>query len=859
MTDLAKKYDHLAVEKGKYQTWLENGYFRAGNKNKPPFTVVIPPPNVTGKLHLGHTWDETLQDLIIRRKRMQGYDALYLPGMDHAGIATQAKVDQVLKEEGRNRLELGREAYLELVWKWASDYSKTIRDQWGAIGISVDYDRERFTLDDGLSRAVREVFIHLYRKGYIYQGERIINWDTEALTAISNIEVEHKELQGALYYITYPFTDHSGGLTVATTRPETMFGDTALMVHPEDMRYQSCIGKEVTIPLTQRSIPVIQDDFVDREFGTGAVKVTPAHDPNDFLVGKRHNLPMNNCMNGNGTMNELAGEFAGLDRFECRRQVVKAMQAQGIIQKIEPIIHNVGHSERTGAIIEPRLSKQWFVSMKALAKQALENSTVHFVPERFQHVFSRWMETVEDWCISRQLWWGHRIPIWYKDNDIFCGESAPGPDWKQDEDVLDTWFSSALWPFSTLGWPENTEDMARYFPTDVLVTGYDIIFFWVARMIFQSLEFTGKSPFKHCFIHGLIRDSEGRKMSKSLGNGVDPQDVIDQFGADSLRYYISTNSSPGLDMRYEAEKVESSWNYINKIWNISRYVLLNIGQMAPEDCLLNPDKFRFADQWIMHRLNRMLDQADAFFERFEFGEAARVIYNFTWDDFASWYLEMSKLDLDEPETKKILITVLRTLLKLLHPFMPFVTEEIYLRLPKEAESIMVAPWPVNNQLLYPETEDKDWFFDLIRKLRQIRQDYSVPYTKPIDLVIVATPSSKTFIEANRHYLEKFVNPGKLEFRQDKPSETDVVVLVFQSVDVFLPLGSLIDIQAERERLEGEVQKLRFEIERSQSLLANEKFRQKAPESKLREEESKYDLYQKRLEAALTRIEELRRS
>jgi len=858
MGDLAKKYEHQVVESEKYQTWVKKGYFRAKDKNKPPFTVVIPPPNVTGKLHLGHTWDETLQDLIIRRKRMQGYDALYLPGMDHAGIATQAKVDQVLREQGKDRLDLGREAYLDIVWKWAKDYSKTIRDQWAAIGISVDYERERFTLDEGLSQAVNEVFIHLYKKGYIYQGERIINWDTEAMTALSNIEVEHRELQGALYYVTYPFVDGPGGVTVATTRPETMFGDTALMIHPLDPRYQSFQGKEVTIPLTKTRIPIIADEYVDREFGTGAVKVTPAHDPNDFMVGKRHHLPMNNCMNGDGTMNELAGEFSGLDRFECRKQVVKAMQDQGIIQKIEPIIHNVGHSERTGAIIEPRLSKQWFVSMKDLAKNALTHSDVRFVPERFQQVFEHWMENVEDWCISRQLWWGHRLPIWYKDDEIFCGDKAPGFGWKQEEDVLDTWFSSALWPFSTLGWPNNTEELERYFPTDVLVTGYDIIFFWVARMIFQSLEFTGKSPFKYCFIHGLIRDSEGRKMSKSLGNGVDPQDVINTYGADSLRYYISTNSSPGLDMRYEAEKVESSWNYINKIWNISRYVLMNTQGMLPDDCILNPEKFRFADQWIMHRLNRMLDQADQFFDRFEFGEAARVIYNFTWDDFASWYLEMSKLDLDESETKKILITILRTILKLLHPFMPFVTEEIYLQLPKEADSIMVAPWPINNGLVFPETIDKDWFFDLIRKLRQVRQEYNVSYTKPIDLYLVATPSSKKFIEANRHYLEKFVNPGKLEFLLEKPSESQYIPLVFQTVDVFLPLGSLVDIQAECERLEGEIQKLRQEILRSQNLLANDKFKQKAPESKIREEENKYELYQKRLEAALTRIEELKR-
>ncbi len=696
-----KKYNHLEVEKGKYDFWLKNKLFASGDMSKKPFTIVIPPPNVTGKLHLGHTWDNTLQDMIIRRKRMQGYDALYLPGMDHAGIATQAKVDAKLRDQGINRYELGREKYLEIAWQWKTEYAEHIRKQWEKIGVSLDYTKERFTLDEGLSKAVKKVFIDFYNKGYIYRGERIINWDIQAKTALSNIEVEHVDTNGALYYYTYPFVDGKGGLEIATTRPETMFGDTALMVHPEDKRFKRFIGKSVYIPTTKTAIKVIADKYVDRDFGTGVVKVTPAHDPNDFQVGVRHNLPRPLCMTEDGKMNELAGRYAGMDRFECRQAVVEDLKEMGLLSKIEPIVHAVGHSERTNVIVEPRLSKQWFVKMDELAKNALAESTVNFVPERFQKIFKNWMEGIEDWCISRQLWWGHRIPVWYRGEEIYCGEEEPkGEGWVQDPDVLDTWFSSALWPFSTLGWPEKTADLQRYYPNDVMVTGYDIIFFWVSRMIFQGIEFTGKSPFKDCLIHGLIRDKDGKKMSKSLGNGVDPIEIVEEYGADALRYFITTNSSPGQDLRYEEEKVVSSWNYINKLWNVSRYVVMNTAGMMIEDIEFKTEELSFPDKWILTKLNRVIGQIDYFFDNYDFGEAAKLIYNFTWHDFASWYIEMSKLS-DSKTTKAVLVHVLNNIIRLLHPFMPFVTEEIFQKLPNREISIVIASWPQSGELDFP--------------------------------------------------------------------------------------------------------------------------------------------------------------
>lgn len=861
MINMSSKYDHKEVEKGKYQFWLEGGFFEANDVSKKPFTIVIPPPNVTGRLHLGHTWDNTLQDMIIRRKRMQGYDALYLPGMDHAGIATQAKIDASLKAKGINRYQLGREKYLEHAWKWKEDYAGFIRSQWESMGLSLDYKRERFTLDQGLSDAVHEVFIKLYEKGYIYRGERIINWDVEAKTALSNIEIEHMEIEGALYHITYPFVlGETNGLTVATTRPETMFGDVALMVNPLDIRYKDIIGKEVYIPTTNRTIKVIADDYVDMTFGTGIVKVTPAHDPNDFEVGKRHHLPMPLCMEEDGTMNHLAGKYEKMERFACRKQVVFDLQALGLINKIEKHIHSVGHSERTGVIAEPRLSKQWFVKMDELAKNAVDKNTVEFVPERFTKTFLNWMNGIEDWCISRQLWWGHRIPVWYRKDEIYCGSVAPnGEGWTQDEDVLDTWFSSALWPFSTLGWPHQTEDFKRYFPTDVLVTGYDIIFFWVARMIFQSIEFTNESPFRHCLIHGLIRDSEGRKMSKSLGNGIDPFDVISQYGADALRYFISTNSSPGQDLRYEEEKVESSWNFINKLWNISRFVLMNTEGLSLSQLDLNSTHFNIADQWIITRLNETIETVDGFFEKYEFGEAAKLIYNFTWNDFASWYVEMAKLSSDSLTTKSVLVHVLTSIIKLLHPYMPFVTEEIFQLLPHTEKSIMISPWPAILPVKFDSVGSIDILFDVIKRIRTVRNDYNVGLSKPIDIIIQTdTVETMKFLIENSNYLEKFVNPNTLLISNQIAPVDQALSIILPKAIIYLPLGSLVDIQAEIAKLEKELERLENEIKRSDAMLSNPSFVAKAPASKIEAEKQKQRDYNEAYKSTKARIEELKK-
>jgi valyl-tRNA synthetase len=860
MKSLNIKYDHHNVEKGKYHFWLENGYFSAGDLSKKPFTIVIPPPNVTGRLHLGHTWDNTLQDIIIRRKRMQGFDALYLPGMDHAGIATQAKIDSKLKSMGINRYELGREKYLDHAWNWKEEYAGFIRSQWESMGLSLDYSKERFTLDAGLSDAVHEVFIKLYQKGYIYRGERIINWDVEAKTALSNIEIEHFEIEGALYHITYPFVDGNGGLTVATTRPETMFGDVALMVNPNDSRYQSVVGKKVFIPTTKRSISVIADEFVDMDFGTGIVKVTPAHDPNDFEVGKRHHLPMPLCMKEDGTMNELAGIYESMERFACRKQLVKDLEKLQLLVTIEKHIHSVGHSERTGVIAEPRLSKQWFVRMDQLAKNALEKNQVAFVPERFNKTFLNWMENIEDWCISRQLWWGHRIPVWYRGDEIYCGLEAPTEaGWHLDEDVLDTWFSSALWPFSTLGWPKESDDYKRFFPTDVLVTGYDIIFFWVARMIFQSIEFTEQSPFRDCLIHGLIRDADGRKMSKSLGNGIDPFDVIEKYGADALRYFISTNSSPGQDLRYEEEKVESSWNFINKLWNISRYVLMNTEGVNFDEIKLDPSSFNLADRWIIEKLDETIVTVDQFSDRYEFGEAAKALYNFTWNDFAAWYLEMAKLANDKPSTKSVLLHVLTSILKMLHPYMPFVTEEIYQLLPKNAQSIMISSWPTVTNLSFENTKSIEVIFEIIRRCRQIRNDYNVPLSKPID-VIIKTDSFETsrFLIENDIYLDKFINPKSLIISESIEPIEEAITIIHPQATVYLPLGSLVDIPQELAKLEKELVRLTSEITRSEAMLTNENFLRKAPQSKIDAEKEKLKGYLESHNQTQARIEALKK-
>ncbi len=861
MITMKPKYEHAEVEAGKYEFWLENHCFATGDQTKKPFTVVIPPPNVTGKLHLGHTWDTTLQDILIRRKRMQGFDALYLPGMDHAGIATQAKVDARLKSQGISRFDLGREKYLEAAWNWKQEYADIIHEQWAAIGLSLDYDHERFTLDAGLSDAVNVVFVRLFEKGYIYRGERIINWDVEAKTALSNIEIEHLDINGAFYYVTYPFADGgAGGLTVATTRPETMFGDVALMVHPDDNRFREIRGREVFIPTTDRKIPVIADAYVDREFGTGIVKVTPAHDPNDFEVGRRQHLEMPLCMNEDGTMNARAGRYQGMERFACRKALVADLKALNLLPKVEPVIHNVGHSERTGVIVEPRLSKQWFVRMDMLAKNAIAENTVHFVPERFEKTFANWMGMIEDWCISRQLWWGHRIPVWYRGEEIFCGLSAPeGDGWRQDEDVLDTWFSSALWPFSTLGWPEKTKDLERYYPTDCLITGYDIIFFWVARMIFQGIEFTGESPFQDCLIHGLIRDGEGRKMSKSLGNGVDPAEVIAAYGADSLRYFISTNSSPGLDLRYEPEKVEAAWNFINKLWNISRYVLLNTEGATVADMQLDPAGFGVAERWILTKLNAVLDLANADFDHYEFAEAAKKLYSFAWNDFASWYVEMAKLTADKPETKAVLLHVLSAIVRALHPFMPFVTEEIYQMLPHGEKSIMVAPWPTSDGSSYPESAALERIFDLIVGVRQIRNEYNVSPAKPIDVAIkTETDELAAFLTTNRAFLEKFLNPGQLTIGSALAPVEHALTVILPGATLYLPLGSLVDLGAEVDRLEKEIARLENEIRRSDAMLMNDNFLKKAPAAKIEAEKCKRADYAENLRLALERLEAVKK-
>ena len=849
--ELKPKYDFKEVEAGKYDFWLKGGFFEAGDKDKEPFTIVIPPPNVTGKLHVGHAWDTTLQDIIIRRKRMQGYDALWLPGMDHAGIATQAKVDEKLKQQGISRYDIGREKFLEVAWQWKAEYAKFIHNQWAALGLSLDYTKERFTLDEGLNKAVNHVFISLYNKGLLYQGERIINWDCQAKTALSNIEVEHKDVEGAFYYFKYPFVEGDGGVVIATTRPETMFADQAIMVHPDDPRYKDIIGKKVYIPSTTIEIPIIADEYVDMNFGSGCVKVTPAHDPNDFEVGKRHNLKMPLCMNDDGTMNEMAHKYQGLDRFECRQKLVEDLQEMGLFIKKETIIHSVGHSERTGVVVEPRLSKQWFVKMDVLAKQVLENKEYRFVPERFKQTLVHWLDNIQDWCISRQLWWGHRIPAWYKDGDVKVQVECPGEGYVQDEDVLDTWFSSALWPFSTLGWPDNTELLQRYYPTNVLVTGYDIIFFWVARMLFQGIEFTHKAPFKDILIHGLIRDKEGRKMSKSLGNGVDPFDVIAKYGTDSLRYFLTTNSAPGLDLRFDETKVEAAWNYFNKLWNISRYILMNLDDDY-EITDIETDKLNLASRYILSRLNSVIKNVDYNMDKYEFAEAAKELYSFVWDDFASWYIEISKVDLHSDDiqnkqmTKNVLVYVLTQIVKMLHPFAPFITEEIYQALPHDKASITIAKWPqVNKDFDDPiSVESITDMIEIITAIRNERSKANKAPKDPININILAKDErTKQMILDTVVYLKKFTNPKELIFL-DKPLDPkNMVVVVLANATIYIPSNDLVDMQEAIKKLQDKKQKLANELLRSEKMLSNQSFISKAPQSKIDAEMTKKRQYQ----------------
>ncbi|MDM5199961.1 valine--tRNA ligase [Fictibacillus enclensis] len=869
------KYDPKATEETWYKYWVDGKFFEAtGDEEKTPYSIVIPPPNVTGKLHLGHAWDTTLQDILSRAKRMQGYDVLWLPGMDHAGIATQAKVEAKLREQGTSRYDLGREKFLEKAWEWKGEYADFIRNQWAKLGLGLDYSRERFTLDEGLSDAVREVFVTLYKKGLIYRGEYIINWDPETKTALSDIEVIYKDVQGAFYHMKYPLADGSGHIKVATTRPETMLGDTAIAVHPEDDRYKHLIGKKAILPIVGREIEIVGDDYVDMEFGSGAVKITPAHDPNDFEIGNRHNLERVLVMDESGKMNDNAGVYQGMDRFECRKQIVKDLQDAGVLFKIEEHLHSVGHSERSGAVVEPYLSTQWFVKMKPLAEKAIElqktEEKVNFVPERFEKTYLHWIENIRDWCISRQLWWGHRIPAWYhkETGEVYVGHEEPqdAENWEQDTDVLDTWFSSALWPFSTMGWPdEDAIDFKRYYPTNALVTGYDIIYFWVARMIFQGMEFTGKRPFNDVLIHGLIRDSEGRKMSKSLGNGVDPMDVIEKYGADALRFFLSTGSSPGNDLRFYWEKVESTWNFANKIWNASRFALMNMNGLKEEEIDLTGD-LNLADKWILTRFNETAENVTRLIDTYEFGEVGRLLYNFIWDDLCDWYIEMAKLPLygedeaDKQTTRSVLAYVLDHTLRLLHPIMPFITEEIWQHLPHKGESITVAEWPKKRENLhFPEAaQDMNLVTEMIRTVRNIRSEMNVAPSKPIELQINAKSEEVLeALEVNRAYIEKFCNPSSLKLGTGLSAPDKSMSAVLTGVEMYLPLEGLINLEEEIQRLEKEVEKYNKEVERVQKKLGNEGFMKKAPEKVIEEERAKEKDYSEKREKVLQRIQELK--
>ena len=874
--ELSTKYNPQAIEAGKYEEWLERGVFKPSeDPEAEPYSIVIPPPNVTGKLHLGHAWDVTLQDMIIRQKRMQGFDTLWLPGMDHAGIATQAKVEEKLRGQGLSRYDLGREKFLEQTWAWKEEYAGHIRQQWAKMGISVDYSRERFTLDDGLSEAVKKVFVTLYEKDLLYRGEYIINWDPAAKTSLSDIEVIHKDVEGAFYHMKYPLADGSGYLEVATTRPETLLGDTAVAVHPDDERYQALIGKKVILPLVNREIPVIADEYVEQDFGTGVVKITPAHDPNDFEVGNRHDLPRINVMNDDATMNELAGKYQGMDRFAARKAVVADLDAAGLLIKIEQHLHSVGHSERTGVVVEPRLSTQWFVRMGPLAEQAIAaqkaqgENTVNFYPPRFNDAYIRWMENIHDWVVSRQLWWGHQIPAWYHNEtgEVYVGMEAPADsqNWTQDPDVLDTWFSSALWPFSTMGWPdEESADYKRYFPNNTLVTGYDILTFWVSRMMFQSLEFTGRRPFQNVLIHGLIRDAEGRKMSKSLGNGVDPMDIIEQYGVDSLRWFLANGSAPGQDVRFSTDKMDAAWNFINKIWNASRYVLMNVGDLTLDNLSIGQD-LTLADRWILARLQTTIADVTRLFERFEFGEAGRILYSFIWDDYCDWYIEMTKEQLQDKEaanttTKSILVFVLDQFLRLLHPIMPFVTEEIWQQIGGQDKSIVVADYPRVMEAYQDSQVEAQMaqLMELIRAVRTIRNEMNTPLSKAVDLYIkVQDAAGQVLLEANQAYIKRFCNPAQLLISQAPEHPEEVVTQVLSFAEILMPLKGLIKLEDELARLEGEQAKLEKEVARIDGKLSNEKFVSRAPEQVVAEERNKRQGYLSQLETVKERIQQVK--
>lgn len=821
---LDKKYNHIEVENGKYNYWKEKGYFTSGDLSKKPYAIVIPPPNVTGKLHLGHAWNTTLQDIMIRYKRMDGYDALWLPGMDHAGIATQAKVDKKLRDNGINPRGLSREEWLRHAWSWKDEFANTIHEQWAKLGLSLDYSKERFTLDDGLSLAVRKVFVDLYNEGLIYRGERIINWDPVQMTALSNEEVIYKDDKGAFYHLKYFIEGTDRYLDVATTRPETLFGDTAVAVNPDDDRYKHLIGKNVILPIVGKLIPIVGDLHADPEFGTGVVKITPAHDPNDFEVGNRHNLERIIVMNPDATMNENAVGYTGLSREECREKLIKDLKEKDLLISIEEMVHSVGHSERSDAVVEPYLSRQWFVKMRPLADRVLENQKdvdgkVNFVPERYEKIMNHWMEITYDWCISRQLWWGHRIPAWYKGDQVYVGMEAPSEDgWVQDSDVLDTWFSSALWPFSTMGWPNDTDMLKRYYPNNLLVTGYDIIPFWVNRMTFQGLHFTGKRPFKDCLIHGLIRDKQGRKMSKSLGNGVDPMDVINEYGADSLRFFLTTGTAAGMDLRYDEEKVKSTWNFVNKLWNASRYVLMNCENISDIDFDIND--LTIYDKWILSRMEGVISTVRKHMESYDFNVVGSTLYSFIWDDFCDWYIELSKGNMNDT-TKKVLIFVLTNILKMLHPFMPYVTDEIYNMLPvKDSESIVISSYPVYNDAYVFDT-NFDFIIDLIKNVRRVKLENNIK-----DFTFVY---DNEFIDNNIDIIARMLKLSD-SYKGKYDSDLMSVIIPFMGSEVYIYYDGSKNAQKELENNIKERDRLVSSIERRKKLLSNEGYVNKAPEA-----------------------------
>ncbi len=842
MNEIPKQYDPKQVEQRIYKMWCDGGYFHAErDPQKKPFTIVIPPPNVTGQLHLGHAFDETLQDTLIRYKRMKGFSALWLPGYDHAGIATQIKVEEQLRNnEGLTRFDLGREKFLERVWDWKNKYGDRIVTQLKTLGSSCDWERQRFTMDEGCSRAVREVFCNLYEKGLIYKGKRIINWCPHCTTALSDAEVEYEEKQGSFWHIRYPLTDGSGFLEVATTRPETMLGDAAVAVNPEDPRYKHLIGKTVTLPLVGREIPIVGDEHADMEFGTGCVKITPCHDPNDFEVGLRHDLPQYLMLDGEGRVTG-GYKWDGMDRYAARKAIVAELEAEGYLVSIEPCVHNVGTCYRCHNDVEPLASDQWFVKMEPLAKRAIEvveDGTVKFVPERFAKTYLNWMHSVRDWCISRQLWWGHQIPAWYcadcghvtvSREDAVCCEKCGSRHIERDPDVLDTWFSSALWPFSTLGWPDTeAEDYQYFFPTDVLVTGYDIIFFWVARMIFSSLEQTGREPFHTVLIHGLIRDSQGKKMSKSAGNGVDPLEMIDRFGADALRFNIITGNSPGNDMRFYVERCEAMRNFANKLWNAARYVMMNLD--VTENRL--PETLRLEDRWIVSKLNALVGEVNENFDKYELGIAATKIYDFIWDSFCDWYIEITKPRLREGDrdAQYVLLYVLTDILKLLHPFMPFITEELYSAIPHEGDRLIVAAYPEYDPALsFPADEaDFESIMTAVKAVRSRRSEMNVPASKRPQLII-ATDRPEVF-EKGRVYLSNLAYAGSVEVLRDVPSDTSgMVSVVTEGAKMFMPMAELVDLAAERARIERELEKAKKDVAGQQAKLANENFVSRAPE------------------------------